>query len=225
VEIQSADDIVQKMDELNTYLREKLRWVQEQQATQANNKRTDPPLYKVGDRVWLDSRNIKTDRSMKKFDDKYFGPYPITRIVRNGFAYELDLPQEMKDRNIFPVFHPSLLRLNPDDPVPGQIPPPPKAVQVKDPETGEDVDEWMVDEIQHCKKLRGKGWRYKVKWVRENSPTWEPCNDYWMNHYDARLYHYNNPRKKKPPNFKFPEGWKPLSEDLDIPGEEDSEVE
>ena len=60
--------------------------------------------YKVGDKVWLSTKNIKTERPLKKLDHKMVGPFKIKALVRS--LCRLELPTSMK---IHDVFHPSLL--------------------------------------------------------------------------------------------------------------------
>ena len=63
--------------------------------------------YKLGDMVYLDSRNIKTTRPTKKFDNKWFGPFEVVSKVRAS-VYKLKLPQGWL---IHPVFNEILLKL------------------------------------------------------------------------------------------------------------------
>jgi hypothetical protein len=67
----------------------------------------DNPTFQVGDKVWLDSRNLKTFRPSKKLDDHWFGPFPIEQVISRN-AYKLKLTPAF--RQIHPVFHVSLLR-------------------------------------------------------------------------------------------------------------------
>ena len=71
-----------------------------------------PTEYKVGDMVWLDGKDLKTDRPSKKLEDKRYGPYKITKVVGSN-AYELKLPPTMK---IHPVFN--VVKLMPHHPDP-----------------------------------------------------------------------------------------------------------
>ena len=48
---------------------------------------------------------------VRKLVPKYIRPYRIIRNAGNE-AFELDLPLEMKNHNIHPVFHASLLRIH-----------------------------------------------------------------------------------------------------------------
>ena len=71
----------------------------------SNHHRSDAPHYRVGQEVYIDTRNMKTNRLMKKDDDKWVGPYPILSVYPR--ACLVKLPEGMK---IFPVFHHLLLR-------------------------------------------------------------------------------------------------------------------
>ena len=49
--------------------------------------------YKPRDKVLLDSRNIKTTRLTKKFNNKWLGPFEVDSKVEAS-TYKLKLPQE-----------------------------------------------------------------------------------------------------------------------------------
>jgi hypothetical protein len=69
-------------------------------------------------------------------------------------SYELKLPETM---NIYPVFHSNLLRLDPNDLLPGQIQeiPPPVVID------GE--EEWEVVRLLDSKLHYGR-FQYRVEW-------------------------------------------------------------
>jgi hypothetical protein len=70
----------------------------------------------MGQKVWMNTRNITTNKPMKKEDDKWAGSYEIIAVYPRACA--LQLSETMK---IFPVFHTSLfLLLNPVPGLPGQ---------------------------------------------------------------------------------------------------------
>ena len=60
------------------------------------------PKYKVGDKVYLVTTNIKTKRPMKKLDDKKIGPFQISEKV-SSHAYRLKIPATMRIHDIFHV--------------------------------------------------------------------------------------------------------------------------
>ncbi len=94
---------------------------QESQSKLGDKHRTDIS-YTMGDKVWLSTRNITTDRPSKKIDHKMLGPFEV--IGNKGVSMELQFPQSMKIHN---VFHPNLLRKASTDPLTNQVnkPPPP----------------------------------------------------------------------------------------------------
>ena len=61
--------------------------------------------FKQGDKVWLDTRNIKMNYH-KKIGPKREGPFEITKVI-GLVTYRLKLPTTWK---IHPVFHTTLLR-------------------------------------------------------------------------------------------------------------------
>src|SRR2546423_12794088 len=75
------------------------------------------PEFHVGDQVMIDARYLNTERPNKSLDHKNLGPYIIQKI-HNNTAFELNLPESLS--SIFPIFHPWLLHLANDSPLPGQ---------------------------------------------------------------------------------------------------------
>src|ERR1700724_2672312 len=76
--------------------------------------------YKVGDKVWLSTKNLNIDRPTRKLAERQIGPYEIVKIVSSN-AVKLKLPTSFKIHNIINVsrirpYHP---------PVAGQRSPPP----------------------------------------------------------------------------------------------------
>ena len=39
------------------------------------------PIYKVGNKVWLNAQNITTTRLTKKLDHKWLGPYTVDKVI------------------------------------------------------------------------------------------------------------------------------------------------
>ena len=71
------------------------------------NAKYKPQSYKVGNMVYLNSKNIKSMRPSKKLDYKYYRLYKI-ELPFGKQAYCFWLPPSMKIHN---VFHMSLLKL------------------------------------------------------------------------------------------------------------------
>ena len=110
----SADKFAEKMEELHAFLKTRMTYAQGCYEQAAAKSRSPAPCYAPGDMVWLDARNIKTERPSKKLDHKNMGPYPVIERVQTN-AYKLKLDEQMRIHN---VFHTSLLRPTADDPPP-----------------------------------------------------------------------------------------------------------
>ena len=99
----SADKLVAELRELMIVCRENLHHAQEFQK-RAHNKGVKPRSYAPGDKVWLNSKYIKTKRN-RKLEAKFFEPFRVLHPVRKQ-AYKLKLPKKWR---IHDVFHVSLL--------------------------------------------------------------------------------------------------------------------
>jgi hypothetical protein len=62
-------------------------------------------LYKVGDQVWLEAKNLALPYPTAKLAPRRHGPFPITKCI-SAVAYQLALPRTW---TIHDVFHASLL--------------------------------------------------------------------------------------------------------------------
>ena len=85
-----------------------------------------PAPFTTDDLVLVSKAAFRTSSAsddLKKFDDRWFGPYPITRVI-NPNAYEVDLPDSFRKHRVinvgflhpyrqshrFPRLHPDFLR-------------------------------------------------------------------------------------------------------------------
>lgn len=154
IQREKATVMATKMKEVWDFLQEELTVTQARMEDQANAHRIPAPRYETGDKVWLSTKNIRTKRPSRKLDHKQEGPFTIIRKV-GASSYELELPASVR---IHPIFHSSLLRLDTNDPLPGQVLPPPPPVEVD----GE--PEWEVEQILDSRRHYGR-LQYKAKWV------------------------------------------------------------
>jgi len=126
-----------------------------------NRKRTLAPMYKPGDRVYLDTLDIKRTRPSPKLSHRQVGLS----------AYHLKLPHEM--RQLHPVFNVVKLSATPEDPILGRKPQAPPLPIVIDEE-----EEWEVEEILNSCWHRRR-FQFLVKWKgfsREHN-SWEVASD------------------------------------------------
>jgi len=92
----------------------------------ADFHRGQAPEYKVGDKVWLSTKNLNIDQPSCKLTEHQLGPYEIVKIIFSN-AVKLKLPASFKIHNVINV---SCIRPY-RPPVAGQsiIPPEPVTVE------------------------------------------------------------------------------------------------
>jgi hypothetical protein len=80
-----------------------------------NSRREPAPIFKPGDKVWLDGSDIATNRPSSKLSHRYLGPFVVEACVGQG-AYRFALPPHFHLHPVFPVVKLSITHL---DPIPG----------------------------------------------------------------------------------------------------------
>ena len=71
----------------------------------ANKNPTPQTSWKIGQKVWLEAKNLGLKHGTIKLSPRRHGPFVITKEI-SLVAYQLTLPSQW---NIHPVFHVSLL--------------------------------------------------------------------------------------------------------------------
>ena len=119
-----ARDFAVNLDDLHQQLRSHISDVQKRYSVSADRCRTPPPDFKIGDKVFVKSDNIRTTWPSKKLAEKYLGPFEIRAQV-GSISFTLCLPESM--RSIHPIFHVSMLEPSTLNQFPNwiQIPEPP----------------------------------------------------------------------------------------------------
>ncbi|QRW08767.1 Transposon Tf2-1 polyprotein [Ceratobasidium sp. AG-Ba] len=136
---------------------------QERMKEYYDRKHRAPEEIKVGDQVWLDNRNIQSQRPARKLAAKRIGPFKVLAKIGKQ-AFKLELPHTLKIHPVFPV---ALLSLKRNDPYERDPPQPPPEI------TPEGDIEYEVEQVQDSRRHRGKI-QYYVKWLGYNEWTWEP---------------------------------------------------
>ena len=130
----------------------------------------DSPVIEQGQKVWLDTHNLRITGIPRKLVDRYAGPYMVTHRV-GKLAYELQMP---KDMAVHPVFHVSLLIPHQQSSIPGRHPAEPPAMEV------EGEEEYEVEEVLDSRRHgRGRALQYLVHWKDwgHEHDSWEPAKN------------------------------------------------
>ncbi|XP_073435227.1 uncharacterized protein [Dendrobates tinctorius] len=161
-----ADRITSLQQNLDL-LKRNLESAQDRYKKSADRFRKPAPTFKVGDLVWLSTKNLKMRVPSSKLGHKYIGPYKITKLVSN-VACRLQLPRSMR---IHPVFHVSLLKAATPNSFPGRSSPPAPVLI-------DGQEEFVVERILDS-RLRRDGVQYLVQWQGYSSEdnSWEPASN------------------------------------------------
>jgi hypothetical protein len=150
-----------------------------QQSFHANKHRRQDDVYKVGDKVMLNTLHRRKEYingkpgRVAKFLPRFDGPFTVTKIHPLFSMYEIDMPN---NPNSFPVFHASELKrhvANDGNLFPSREFARPGPVLM---ENGE--EEWAVEKIID-ERRRGRGKQYLVKWIGygDEENRWLPGRD------------------------------------------------
>lgn len=127
---------------------------------QTNHKRSAVPLFRIGDKEWLNLRNVSTPQPPQKLawkNTKY-------KIHNNKVVFphvvELDVLSK-----IFPRFHVQLIKKSYQAPLPSQVKdntqPPPDFPSSEN--LNQVVGEQFLEKILKAEKIsRGRGWVHRV---------------------------------------------------------------
>jgi len=75
--LETLKDFTGRMDKATDEAHLALSWAADDMARFYNAHQREAPLYKVGEKVWLNGQNVTTTQLMKKLDHKWLGPYLI----------------------------------------------------------------------------------------------------------------------------------------------------
>lgn len=177
------------LQSLHEQLRSDVEFLNKRMAWRANQKRSEGPDLKEGDKVYLWRRNMRTKRQSTKLDFLKLGPFKI-KAVKGPVNYELQLPSHMR---IHPVFHISLLeKADAETPLDHET-------QLDDAIIEQEYEvETILDHTTNKNQHL-----YFVKWkgYPEEESSWIPYRDFngWT---DLLNYHRQNPEHSAPPGVR-----------------------
>ena len=193
----AAEALVDRLRVIHEELKANLQHAQDQYKVQHDRHARPAPVIAVGDKVWLNRRNIRTMRPSRKLDVKRMGPFPVLEVVGEGkLAFKLELPAQMR---IHPVFHVSLLEPYRESTLPGRVQEPALPIEV------EGEVEYEVAEILDSKVERGR-LKYLVDWVGcgPEERTWEPVENVENAPDAVAAFHRTYPLRPSPRDLARP---------------------
>jgi hypothetical protein len=190
--VEAVREHIDQIKEMIVEAQSALKRAAEDMARFHDAKRGKPTTFKVGDMVWLDSSNIKTTRQTKKLDDKWFGPFPVVKVLSES-VYELKLTEAFDKVN--PRFNViKLRRFEPD-----QIAERPKPLR-PEPEIDEAGEKVYEVEMLLDSRIHRRQFQYLVKWKGYGPEynTWEPAKNLGNAKRRVKEFHDRNPEALKP---------------------------
>jgi hypothetical protein len=169
----------------------------------ANRHREDAGSFEVGDLVWISTKNMASSRPTDKLNERWIGPFPVTKVYRRALAVEL--PEQYR---VFPVFHLSLVQRHQQG-FPGQEAANEEydrrnaGVVLTDHPDQNPETEWYFDAITNSRLTPDGDLEYRVKWPAPHAATWEPARN--VEGADDKIYEFH---KKNPSKPGLPEWWR-----------------
>ena len=124
--------------------------------------------YQLGDKVWLEGRNLMTMHPTAKLAPRRYRPFPITWVISRT-SYQLKLPPQWKIHN---VFHTTLLTPYKETALNGN------QNQEPAPELIDGQPKWEVEQILCVRRYRHQV-QYLIRWkgFSEAHDSWEPATN------------------------------------------------
>ena len=153
-EIPWVEEFMKNIQESWKHAAQAMEEAQKNMKRQFDKKKRNPQDLKVGDHVWLENKNIQSNWSSKKLDNKRYGPFKISKDIGSG-AFQLELLEGWMIHN---VFNEDLLTWCVEPKFKGQHKEPAPLPMIINEE-----EEYEVEEVRKHRKW-GRGTQYLVHW-------------------------------------------------------------
>jgi len=135
-DVPAVTDYIQKIHDNIAFARDRHAEAKTKQTMHVNKKRNPEPDYNVGEKVYLETKDLRLRIKQKgrsaKFYSRYVGPFEISNSQPKTSNYTLNLPDEFR---IHPKVHARRLkRAHDNDPTlfPGRVSPRPPPIDAED---------------------------------------------------------------------------------------------
>lgn len=152
-----VDERIEKLEKAREDARVALEAVKKEQKAGYEWGKNKAHVFKVGDFVWLDSRDINLKTPSRKFTDRQLGPFEVLEKV-GDLDYCLKLP--FAHHRLHPVFHVDKLSPYRGNEINGKRPEEPGPIELE--EDGA-VGEYEVEEVLNSWIMRRK-LEYEICW-------------------------------------------------------------
>jgi hypothetical protein len=186
---EDAEELIKQIQGIQKETEAALKLAAETMKRFYDRKARDRVEYDIGDKVWLEATNLRTDRPAKKLDHKRYGPFKITAKAGKS-AYKLELPRQW--HQLYPVFHESLLHpYNTPDPLQ-------TTVKALPPVLIDGTPEYEVERILNSRRRRGR-LQFLIKWkgYGHEENTWESKADVKNAPEEIKKYYRDHPNAPK----------------------------
>src|SRR5215470_2630708 len=183
--VPAVNDFVKNIQASRKEAEAALKQAAEDMARYYDQHRKTAVSYKEGDLVWLDGKNLNTDRPSKKLEDKRYGPFKVLKVIGPN-AYKLKLPANWK---IHPVFNTVKLRPYKPDTLDRSV-----ANTRPLPTIIDNEPEYAIEYLLDSRLYKGK-LQYLVKWkgYPKEESTWEPVSELHRAGREIEDFHRKHP--------------------------------
>jgi len=159
-----------------------IRKAQDNMKRYYDRQRTLAPVFKPGDKVFLNTSDIYTTRPLQKLSHRRLGPFVVEWRIRS-MAYCLRLPHGMKQ--LHPVFNIVKLTPAPNNPITGH-----KMEDYLPPIVIDGEAEWEVEEILDS-RWHQRRFQYLIKWKGYSCEhnSWESTSEVSTPELTAEFHH------------------------------------
>ena len=184
IKLLDIENFTKKMKDLIEHLRVEMLIAQAMYEFSANKSHCPCSHYFIGDKVWLNAKNLNTACPAVKLNNHHVRSFKVKHIFEKNFlVIELKLSEFMK---VHSVFHVTLLSYMATDPLPGQHQEPWESVIAENSEWAWYVIRIFNFKVNQC--FNSLLLKYYVKW-EGYFPIWKPF--YLVNNCQQALDKYH----------------------------------
>ena len=200
----AAEEFAKTKEDILKEVQAALRKSKKRMKEQYDKHVTDSKPYEKGQMVWLDGKNINTDRPSPKLEDRRYGPFKILRKVGTA-AYQLAIPPLWKQKHMNDTFNERLLKPYVAPFFPSQVLPIPDPPTIINEEEHYDVDYIVDSRIRKVGRNSFLEWR--VHWLdyTHADDTWQRIDTFAVESFDKIQAFYKTCAGRRKPGWDIHE--------------------